>query len=322
MNKLLLIFILVLVFLAVFTFVVALWGLLSTDRLIIEERVHYYTDRFFREKKPSGSRESLWRKLLHWGGRFFASLKLAEQVEKKLARADLPLRGEEFLFLDLALAFGAGFFLWILTQNISFVLFGFLFFLILPWVYLQQVQHKRLTALSSQLADFITVMTNSLRAGYSFLQALEMVVREMPPPISEEFGRALREMHLGTEPEVALSNLSRRVGNEDLDLLVTAFLIQRQVGGNLAEILDNIAATIRERVRIKGEIRILTAQGRISGLIVGILPVVLAFILFLISPSYIGVLFTDPVGLVLLGCAVLGELLGVLFIRRIVSIEV
>ncbi|KUK31493.1 MAG: Type II secretion system protein F [Thermoanaerobacterales bacterium 50_218] len=322
MNKLLPILILVLVFLAAFTFVVGLWGLLSTDRLIIEKRVQYYTDRFFREKKTSENREPLGKRLLHWGGRFFASLKLAEQVEKKLARADLPLRGEEFLFLDLVLACGAAFFLWILTWKTSLVLFGFLFFLILPWVYLQQVQHKRLTALSNQLADFLTVMTNSLRAGYSFLQALEMVVKEMPPPISVEFGRTLREMHLGTEAEVALSNLSRRVGSEDLDLLVTAFLIQRQVGGNLAEILDNIAATIRERVRIKGEIRTLTAQGRISGLIIGILPVVLAFILFLISPSYIGVLFTDRVGLVLLGCAVLGELLGVLVIRRIVSIEV
>lgn len=316
--------ILVLVFLASTLFFLGIVNFLTGERRALKERVLRYTSRM-----PGASPEdfrvekmSLGREILHRGGYFFTFFKITEQVEEKLARADLPLRGEEFLFLNLILTFGVPVFLWLLTRHLGLAVLGGLFFLFSPWVYLKQVQQKRVLNLNSQLADSLMVITNSLRAGYSFLQAMEMVGKEMPPPIAAEFGRAFREMQLGTATEAALSNLSRRVGSEDLDLVITALLIQRQIGGNLAEILDNIAETIRERVRIKGEIRTLTAQGRISGLIVGALPLVLLALLFLINPGYVSLLFKEPIGLVLFGGAAFGEILGVIIIRRIVEIEV
>jgi len=151
---------------------------------------------------------------------------------------------------------------------------------------------------------------------------MEVVRREMPPPISKEFGQALAEMNLGIATEEALMNLTRRIKSDDLDLVVTAVVIQRTVGGNLASVLDTIAETIRERVRIKGEIRALTAQGRISGLVIGLLPVGLALLLFFISPGYISFLWSTPTGMMLAGIAVGTEILGVLMIKKIVNIKV
>jgi energy-coupling factor transporter ATP-binding protein EcfA2 len=176
--------------------------------------------------------------------------------------------------------------------------------------------------LKAELADSLGIMTNSLRAGYSFLQAMEMVAAEAPYPLGGEYKRTLREIQLGTPTETALNNMSHRVGSDDLELVVTAIITQRKVGGNLAEILDSIAGTIRERVRIQGEIKTLTAQGRISGLIIGLLPVALVAVLFVINPGYIGMLFTEPIGLVLVGGAVIGEIVGVLIVKKIVDIKV
>lgn len=310
-----------LIFLSALFFVLGLLECAAAEKQMVRERLLRYTvpkdaDAVRHERK------SLWREILRQGGQLFAPLKFSERVEEKLAQANLPLRGEEFLFLNLALAFSVPVLLWFLTARIELSFLGFWFFLVAPWLYLKHVRQRRIQTLNNQLADALAVMTNSLRAGYSFLQAMEMVAREMPPPVSDEFGRALREMQLGTATEAALTGLTRRVGSDDLDLLVTALLIQRQIGGNLAEILDNIAETIRERVRIKGEIKTLTAQGRISGLIISLLPLCLMAVLFLINPQYMGILFAEPLGLAMLGVAAFGEVLGILFIRRIVNIQV
>ncbi|MDH7576904.1 MAG: type II secretion system F family protein [Bacillota bacterium] len=315
--------VLVLVFGAVVLLVLGLGDLVTGERQLVRARLLRYTaPEGEKEERLARRRKTLGRAVLRQGGRFFASLKFAEKVEAKLARADLPLRGEEFLFLNFLLAAGAPLLFWLFTNNLSLAIPVGLVFLLAPWFYLESVQQRRLHAFNNQLSDALVVMTNSLRAGYSFLQAMEMVAREMPPPLADEFSRTLREMQLGTATEAALSNLARRVGSEDLDLIIVALLIQRQIGGNLAEILDNIAETIRERVRIKGEIKTLTAQGRLSGLIIGLLPVVLLVILFLINPVYIGLLFTEPLGLILLGGAALGEIMGVFLLRRIVDIRV
>jgi len=181
---------------------------------------------------------------------------------------------------------------------------------------------KRRKAFNSQLGDALILIANSLRTGYSFMQASDMVAQEMRPPISSEFARAVKEMNLGVTIEEALANLGKRINSEDLDLVLTAVLIQRQVGGNLSEVLDNIARTIRERVRIRGEIRTLTAQGRISGVIVSLLPIVLGLIIYLLNPEYVKLLFVHPFGKILLGVAGLGQVIGILVIRRIVDIEV
>ncbi|HAF17326.1 MAG: secretion system protein [Syntrophomonadaceae bacterium] len=311
----------VLIFLAVFLFVLGVYGVLSGDRHQIQARLFRYTKEQAGGSEGNTKRE-LWRSLLRWGGMLFTSVKFANRVEERLAQADIPLRGEEFLFLVLSLTLGVPFVVVVVTGNLRFAVLCGLLACILPWIYINSKRQKRLGLLNNQLADSLSIMTNALRAGYSFLQAMEMVAMEAHPPLAGEYKRALREMQLGAPVEAALNNMSRRVGSEDLDLVITAMLTQRQVGGNLAEVLDNIGETIRERVKIKGEIKTLTAQGRISGLIIGLLPVLLVGLLLVINPQYIGVLFREPLGLALLVGAVCGELVGVLFIKRIVDIKV
>ena len=198
-----------------------------------------------------------------------------------------------------------------------------------PRFYLKFRQGRRLKAFATQLPDTITLLANSLRAGSSFLQGIELVTREARPPISEEFERVVREMALGMALQPALNNLSRRVASEDLELMVTAINIQSQVGGNLATVLDSIAFTIRERVRIQGEIQTLTAMQRYSGYVITLLPVGLAGILFLISPTYITPmlqrppeLFGLPMGIIFFGVGLLSMGLGYMLIRRIVDIKV
>ena len=188
----------------------------------------------------------------------------------------------------------------------------------------------RLNAFNKQLPDTITLIANALRAGSSFLQAIELVVRESRPPISTEFGRVIREVNLGLPFEQALENMVRRVRSDDLELMATAISIQHQVGGNLAEILDSIAFTIRERVRIKGEIRTLTAQQRLSGYVVGFLPIGLAGFLFVAAPELHGADVRQPARassacrpasiILLFGGFMM--FIGFMLIRKIVDIEV
>jgi tight adherence protein B len=197
-----------------------------------------------------------------------------------------------------------------------------------PRFWVNRRKAKRLQAFNDHLADTITLVANALRAGASFLQAIELVVRESQPPVSTEFNRVIREVNLGLPFEQALANMVRRVRSEDLELMTTAITIQHQVGGNLAEILDSIAFTIRERIRIKGEIRVLTAQQRMSGYVVAGLPIFLVVILSVISPTFLEPMFGDPfifgipVGVIILAMGGVMMLVGFLAIRRIVDIEV
>jgi tight adherence protein B len=188
---------------------------------------------------------------------------------------------------------------------------------------------SRLNAFNKQLPDTITLIANALRAGSSFLQAIEMVVREAQPPITVEFGRVVREVNLGLAFDVALENMVRRVRSDDLELMATAITIQHQVGGNLAEILDSIAFTIRERVRIKGEIRTLTAQQRMTGYVVAGMPIGLMVLMMVIAPTFMNPLFENPPGIMglpagMIVLAIGGVLMfiGFIAIRRIVAIEV
>jgi tight adherence protein B len=209
------------------------------------------------------------------------------------------------------------------------LLIGALIGFMLPRLWLGRRKSGRLNAFNKQLPDTITLLANALRAGSSFLQAIELVVRESRPPISTEFSRVIREVNLGLPFEQALENMVRRVKSDDLELMATAISIQHTVGGNLAEILDSIAYTIRERVRIKGEIRTLTAQQRLSGYVVGFLPIGLAGFLFVAAPSFMEAMFLNPpdvlglpAGVVILIFGGIMMFIGFMMIRRIVDIEV
>jgi tight adherence protein B len=256
-------------------------------------------------------------------------------LARDLARADLRLKPSEFLAIWGASIVGVPLIMLVLSVilptlgNPLFLLIGGLIGFFIPRMWLNRRKGSRLNAFNKQLPDTITLLANALRAGSSFLQAIELVVRESRPPISTEFARVIREVNLGLPFETAMENMVRRVKSEDLELMATAITIQHQVGGNLAEILDSIAFTIRERVRIKGEINTLTAQQRMSGYVVGFLPIGLAAFLFIAAPAFTEPMFDNrvsliglPAGVIVLAVGGIMMFIGFMLIRRIVDIEV
>ena len=256
-------------------------------------------------------------------------------LAREIARADLRLKVSEYLVIWAAVTIGVPVGMVIFSvvfpalRNPIALLIGLLIGFWIPRFWLNRRKSSRLSSFNKQLPDTITLIANALRAGSSFLQAVELVVRESRPPISTEFGRVIREVNLGLSFEVALENMVRRVRSDDLELMATAISIQHTVGGNLAEILDSIAFTIRERVRIQGEIRTLTAQQRLSGYVVGFLPIGLAGFLFIAAPNFMAPMFDSrvsliglPGGVIILALGGFAMFMGFMFIRRIVDIEV
>ena len=256
-------------------------------------------------------------------------------LARELARADLKLKVSEYLLIWAGVTIGVPVFMVLASvgmpglRNPLVLLVGLLIGFMLPRFWLGRRKSGRVSAFNKQLPDTITLIANALRAGSSFLQAIELVVRESRPPISTEFGRVIREVNLGLAFDVALENMVRRVRSDDLELMATAISIQHTVGGNLAEILDSIAFTIRERVRIQGEIRTLTAQQRLSGYVVGFLPIGLAGFLFVAAPQFMAPMFDDrasilglPAGVIILAVGGFAMFMGFMFIRKIVAIEV
>ena len=240
----------------------------------------------------------------------------------ELARADLRLTPGEFLLISLAvvvvfaIAGGLIFQQWFMA--IPFAIGGYF----APRFYLGFRQGQRQKAFGNQLPDAIGLLANSLRSGYSLPQSMELLSREMQAPVSTEFGRVVREIGLGLAFEQAMNNLVRRNKNEDLDLTVTAVLVNHEVGGNLSQVLEIIGHTIRERIRIKGEIQVLTAQQKASGYVVGSMPFILTMVLFVLNPEYMGELFRSLCGY-MMACTSFGLVgLAFLLIRRIVNIEV
>ncbi len=191
-----------------------------------------------------------------------------------------------------------------------------------PRIFLTMRKNKRLKDFNDQLGDSLNLIVNSLQAGYSTMQALEVVAKEMPDPIADEFGRVIFELQLGVTFDTAMANLLRRMPSVDMDLVITAMSVQREVGGNLAEVLDAISFTIRERVRIKGDIRTLTSQGRASGYIVTFLPFAMAALIYFVNPDFMGLMFEDQCGWIMLGIALLMIVLGYISINKIVDIEI
>jgi tight adherence protein B len=255
-------------------------------------------------------------------GRKFEGRGYTERIELELQKADWALRGYEFIFVILASTLAPIGLIFIWNQNIISMLIAGLLGFLAPIGILKWKQQKRLQKFNAQIGDSLVLISNSLKAGYGFMQAMEMVAKEMNPPIQAEFARVMQEVNLGSTTEEALIHLTERITSKDLDLVVTAMLIQRQIGGNLAEILDNISDTIRERIRIAGEVKTLTAQGRLSGLIIGALPVGLAAFLLMLNPQYMMELFTDPRGRLLVGYAVVAELIAIVIIKKIITIKV
>ena len=253
----------------------------TSERTLVEQRLGRYLEDEVQTKATRGDKASPVGDWLNtrlekssWGG----------SISRELARADLKLKPGEYLALMVIFAMGVGFVSWyIFGRSIIFAIPGAFVGSMLPRFYVRRQQGQRLIRFNNQLADMLNLMVNGLRAGYSSMQAMEAVSREMPPPISDEFRRVVQELQLGLSMERALDNLLRRIPSDDLDLVVAAMNVQREVGGNLAEILDTISHTIRERVRIKGEIRVLTSQVLYSGRFLAMMPILISLAMFALN---------------------------------------
>jgi tight adherence protein B len=274
-----------------------------------------------KEKKPLTPRELLDRVTDSLNTLMARSARTGKLTED-LARADLKLKSSEWVLGVI----GAGVVIGLLATLRFGTPIAFLPCPVATWFIsgfvLRFLQAKRKRAFDKQLGDTIILLSNALKAGYSFAQAVSTVSKSANPPIADEFSRATREMALGISVDDALNHMVKRNVSEDFDLMVTAVQIHRVVGGNLAEILDTIAHTIRERVRIKGEIRSLTAQARASGWIITALPICLAAMLTVISPDYFNPMFHQTLGIVMLAIGGFSMAVGFALIQKIVKIEV
>ncbi len=259
----------------------------------------------------------------------------AVNIRSQLQQADIKLRVSEYLMLQVLSIFGVGLLSWFLMDKGEFGAFtviGAVAGFFVPRIYVKQAANKRRRDFDSQLGDTLNLWVNALRSGYSVMQAMETIASENPPPVSIEFERVVQEVRLGLTLEQALDNLLTRVPSEDMDLVITAVNVQREVGGNLAEVLGIISHTIRERIRIKGEIATLTAQATISGYVISGLPVALTLFLRATNPEYINELFIQeqpwlvegvfPCGWLVLGLGLILIFSGFMAMRKLASIDI
>ena len=274
------------------------------------------------EAKEGGKKILLGaEKIITLFGKILERRGIIKPLEDKMLKASIPLRGEEYLILWLLSTIIPGSLLFLVTRKLlSGLVICFIGFFVPPFL-VKRAEQKKIKKFNQQLVDALSIISNSLRAGHSFMQAIELVSKEMPDPIRKEFRQTFREISLGTTLEEALHKLGRRVASHDLDLIITAVLIQRQIGGNLAEVMDNISDTIRDRIRIQGEIKTLTAQGRLSGLVIAFIPVFLIGIMLLLNPEYLMPLFKSSIGLMMFSAGIIGEIIGVILIKKIVTID-
>ncbi len=238
-----------------------------------------------------------------------------------VTQADVPFTYEEFMIFRALFVTAFSFLVFAITRDFVMVILTIIASSLLPKFYLKRKIKQNIAAFDALLNDGVVMISNALKAGYSFMQALAVAAEETQDPFKKSFKILLKELSLGMPLEDGLENLLERMPSDDLRLIVNAILIQRDVGGNLSEILENIAETIRERQKIKNELNTLTAQGKLSGMIIMAMPIFLGLIFYVLNKEYILVLFTSPVGRFMLGLSIFNQFIGWLFIRKIVNIE-
>lgn len=311
--------------LAVIMLVVGLAVSLTSDRSMVEERLGKYVEQ---EKPDKKEKQASGSQMTDWLNQQVTKSSFGDSIGRDLARADLKLKAGEYIAVTIMVAFGMAVLGYFIAGGILGALVGGTIGIFLPRFYVKSQQSRRLVRFNEQLGDMLNLMVNGLRAGYSTMQAMEAVSKELPPPICDEFRRVVQEMQLGVSMQTALDNLLRRIPSEDLDLVVTAINVQREVGGNLAEILDTISYTIRERVRIKGEIRVLTTQVMYSGRFLSLLPLIVMGILYLLNRSYMMEFFKPennaplPCGYIALACSAALIIVGYVVMNKLGDIEV
>lgn len=245
----------------------------------------------------------------------------SKEFKDYLGMSGIKLRASEFIYLWIAITFGPMLIILLsggrVVSGIAAAIIGFA----VPPFLVKRAQKKRQNEFNKQLAESLVIMSNCIKAGFSFQQAMESIANDMQPPISSVFGKVVREVNFGVSKNEALRHMTESMKNDDLSLLVSAVMTSDQVGGNLSEVLDIISHTIKDRIRIKQEIRVLTAQGRMSGMVIGLLPVFMLLLLMLINPGYFSSFFTHYLGKLMIAASVFLESIGFLIINKIVNIE-
>jgi tight adherence protein B len=263
------------------------------------------------------------RSAVELAGRVVEKRDFEGELALRLEAAGVPLRAAEWMLIHIGVAIGLALLLLLVSGGQIFMtILGLLAGLALPWVYLLVKEGRRTSAFLAQLPDTLQLIAGSLSAGYSMPQAMDTVVREGQQPIAGEFNRALVESRLGVPIEDAMEGIAERMKSKDFAWVVMAIRIQREVGGNLAELLTTVAATLRERERLRRQVKVLSAEGRLSAWILGLLPPVFALYLALAKPQYLEPLVTEVLGWLLLGLGVVLLIVGALWMRKAVKVEV
>lgn len=299
----------------------------SRSRRALARRMRYYAGEMVDVTQDNKQHEQKTLKerlmgLLHSGGRLLSNIRHARGLDFKLQQAGVPLLGTEFVLLLTVSAVVAGLIAVFATKKWYTGVLAAIMIMAVEYIYVLMRIERRSSSFTNQLGDCLTMVANALRAGFSFLQAMEMISKEMEPPISDEFKHVMRDIGLGATTERALEDMDHRVGSPDFSLVVTAVLIQQQVGGDLAQILDTISDTIQDRIRMRREVKTLTAQGRMSGWILILMPIGMAIFMTSMKPDYLDPLFHHPIGQMILVITVVMEIIGAIVINRIIDIEV
>lgn len=246
---------------------------------------------------------------------------ISKEFTEAVAMSGIKLTAKEFLYIWTFTTICPVIFVSIFMNHIFTTFAVGLIGILAPPLFLSRARKKRQERFTEQLGEALIIIGNCLKGGFSFQQAMESIANDMMPPVSCEFGIGVREMKYGLSLDEALNHMSSRIKNRDFDLFASSVLTSSQVGSNLSEILDSISSTIKDRIRIKQEVRVLTSSGRISGLIIGLLPVVLLLILMIINPNYVSLFFNSKIGMIMIMISVILELIGFTFIRKIVDIR-
>ena len=291
----------------------------SSGRVRLKERISIYfnednpsdvQEQFIREKNEEEQKKKKQRLRL-----------ISKEFSNYILSSGLKLTATEFIYMWLGLTVIPSAAVVLLGGNYLTAFALLIVGIAIPPLLVSNARKKRGELFSKQLSEALTIMGNSIRGGFTFLQSMESIAEDMPPPISQEFAKVLREIYYGVGQEEALKHMVERTKSHDLELLVSAVVTSSQVGSNLTDIIETISSTIRDRIRIKQEINILTAQGKVSGIIVGALPIVLVLSIMVMNPEYYAGFFDSFLGKVMVGLSIVMELMGFLIIRKIIDIK-
>ncbi|NMA03851.1 MAG: type II secretion protein F [Clostridiales bacterium] len=303
-------------FISTYGLITLLLDSVKTGKRITSERIEEIIKGDVGFKVPDLKKSKRGKKKLNLNF-IYISKNLAEDIDI----AGLDIRGEEFIFLWILVAVVPAFLVYSITESMIKTTLCIAIFAAIPPIYLRLKISRKRVEFEKQLEGSLQVLANGVRSGFSFQQALNNLSKDMPDPLGAEFRAANHEIRLGIDVETAFSKIARRMDSEDIEILTAAIVIQQQVGGSLSTILDSISGTIRDRLNMKALIRTLTAQGRISGLIIGVIPIGLLAIISVVNPEYTEIFFNTTYGHVLLAVAIVLESIGFLVIRKIIDIK-